>query len=100
MFHEMGSILSWTIDDESLYNTNYAVKVIRDHIKNINEGRIYDYASISNAGGFSKTRSNPNVPKIIDDDPLYDKAGFFSFLSLLYIVITLLVSLVILAIKK
>ena len=51
--------------------------------------------------GVSRVRSNPNAPSVIpDDNKRLNNYGYLSFFILLYAAFNLLVTLVILAIKK
>ena len=107
-FKEMSNILNWTLDDNNLIKNNFAQQKIREYISHLNNGNTGVYINSLNEDtsnsldkGVSRVRSNPNAPSVIpDDNKRLNNYGYLSFFILLYAAFNLLVTLVILAIKK
>ena len=103
-FKQMSSILNWT---SKLNNpNNNSETIIRQYLWSLNEGTNNDYINSINQNNHgmgkdtSLVRTSSKHPSVISDDLKMDKAGFLSFIGLLYIAFNLLITLVILAIKK
>lgn len=108
-FKEMSNILNWTLDNSNFKKNNFAQQKIREYINQLNKGNtgIYINTLNDNTGealdkGISRVRTNPNLPPTIpnDDNGRLNSYGYLSFFILLYAAFNLLVTLVILAIKK
>ena len=106
IFKQMSSVLRWTLNPQNNKPQNNAQLITKDYIQSLNTGNNNQYISLfdQNRGGSEKgtplVRNNPNAPAITENEFNFDKAGFFGFFALLYVAFNLLVTLVILAIKK
>ena len=104
MFKQMSSVISWSLEPNQLKPNNNAQLIIKEYVNSLNNGTnnnfIDSYNNTSGSRGTSKVRTNTKSPSIFDEEINMEKAGFFSFLAILYIVFNVIVSLVIIAIKK
>ena len=103
-FKQMSSVLNWIT---RLNNpNNNSETIIRQYLWSLNEGNNNDFINSinKNSNGMGKdtslVRTSSKHPSVIDDNLKMDRAGFLSFIGLLYIAFNLLITLVILAIKK
>ena len=104
MFSQMSNVLNWAL---KLNNpNNNAETIIKQYLWSLNNGTNNDYINTIDQNGNSMgkdtslVRTSSKHPSVISDDLKMDKAGFLSFIGLLYIAFNLLITLVILAIKK
>ena len=104
MFNQMSNVLNWAL---KLNNpNNNAETIIKQYLWSLNNGTNNDYINTIDQNGNSMgkdtslVRTSSKHPSVISDDLKMDKAGFLSFIGLLYIAFNLLITLVILAIKK
>ncbi len=104
IFKQMSTIMTWGLDPANHKDNNNAQRILLEYDRFVKEGNSKDFfESYNRNGGFTNdvplVRSNPNAPSIIDEE-FKSKAGFFSFLALLYVAVHLLIALTIIAIKK
>ena len=106
MLRKMASVLRWATEPAQNKPNNNAQVIIKEYINSVNSKTNDDFINSFNGNnggmekGSTRVRNNPNAPSVINDDLNMEKAGFFSFLALLYIAFNLLITLVIIAIKK
>ena len=104
-YEQMSNILNWSLKLDNPNNNSEII--IKQYIWSLNSGTNNEFMSSldkNNGNGQEKNtsliRTSSNHPSVINEDLNMEKAGFFSFLGILYIALNLLITLGILAIKK